>query len=103
IVVIIERRRTYGGSVAREIDSNQTGAASECRTPDVCDAAGNCDAGQAAVGPERPVPDVGDAIGDRVASGFTSRVLDEDGLILVEQDSSHTAIDGIECIHRYRG
>ena len=51
---------------------------------------------------ERLVPDAGDAVGDRVASGFAPRILDECGLALVEQDAIHTAIDGVECIHRYR-
>ena len=37
------------------------------------------------------------------ASGFATRTLDERGLALVEQDPIHTAIDGVERIHRDRG
>ncbi len=48
------------------------------------------------------VPDAGDAIGDRVASSFALRTLDEQGLALVEQDPILAAIDGVERIHRDR-
>ena len=50
---------------------------------------------------ERAIPYAGDGAGDSIASAYASRVLDEHGLALVEQDTSHTAIGGIICIHRY--
>src|SRR5439155_20584250 len=43
-----------------------------------------------------------DAVENRVASRFAPRTFDEQGLALVEQDSIHAAIDGVERIHRYR-
>jgi len=47
--------------------------------------------------------DAGDATGECVAPGFARRTLDERGLALVEQDPIHTAKEGVERIHRYRG
>jgi len=67
------------------------GTVTERQAPDVSDAVGNGDVGQAEAVSERITPDVGDTVGDRVASGFASRILDEPGLALVEQDPIQAA------------
>jgi hypothetical protein len=48
--------------------------------------------------------DAGAAGGDQVASHFAARILDERGLVLVEQDAIHAAaINRIESFHGDRG
>ena len=98
-----ERPVPDAGDAVGDRDAGQAGAVIERPVPDAGDAVGDRDAGQAGAAIERPVPDAGDAVGDRVASGFAPRTLDERGLALVEQDPIHTAIDGVERIHRDRG
>src|SRR5204863_369360 len=51
---------------------------------------------------ERPDEDAGDAVRDCVAPGFAAGILDERGRGIVEQDPIHTAIGGVERLHRYR-
>src|SRR5450756_1838977 len=64
------------------------------------DAVWDRDAGQSIAGKESSVPDAGGTAGDRVASGFAPRTLDERRLALVKQDPIQTAIDGVARIHR---
>ncbi len=120
-----EHIKTVAGRVTLEIDSCQVGAVSKRKfadagdavpnryvgqagavkerlAPDAVDTVGDRDAGQAGAKIEPRVPNAGDAVGDRVAPSFAPRTLDEQGLALVEQDPIHTAIDGVERIHRDR-
>src|SRR5208282_3721953 len=94
-------RTNVAGDIPLEINSIKAGAISECIVPDAGDAVGDRDIGQAATGIERILADVDDAIGNRVASAFAPRALDERGLALVEQDPSHTTIVCIVCSYRY--
>ena len=68
--------------------------------PDAGDVGANRDIGQTGTIIERLVSDVGNAVGNHVAACFAHRICDEHGLALVEQDSSHAAINRIGCIHR---
>ena len=62
------------------------------------------DVSQIIAGIERQVADAGDAGGNRVATtGFGRRVFDEPSLALVGKDSTRTATDGLQRIHRYHG
>ena len=97
-----ERIVPDAGDVGVERHAGQAGAGIERIVPDAGDAVGDRHAGQGGAVIERSVPDAGDAAGDRVGSGYASWVLNERGLVLVEQDSSHTAIGGIAWSHRYR-
>jgi len=81
-------------------DYRQAGATIEGRRPNVGDAAWNRDAGQVSAQSERLVFDGGDTVGNRVAADFAPWALDERGLALVEQNPIHTAIEGVERIHR---
>ena len=89
------------GDAVGDRDVGQAGAVIERRVPDAGDAGANRDAGQAGAVIERRVPDAGDAVGDDVASGFPSRVFDERGLELVKQNSIRAAKEGILCVHAY--
>jgi len=60
------------------------------------------DAGELGAARKRVVRDASDVVGDRVTSGFGSWILDDGGLALVEQDTIHTAIGGVERLHPYR-
>jgi len=69
-----------------KIDASQAGTVRERVVPDAVDAAGDRDAGQAGAVHERLFPDAGDTGGDSVVSGLALRVLNERGLVLVEQN-----------------
>jgi len=84
------------------VDVGQASAEFERIAPDAGDAVGDRDAAQAGAVSERIASDASDAVGDRVGSGFAPRTLDKRVRALVEQDPIHTAIEGVERIHRYR-
>jgi len=97
-----ERSAPDASDVVGDRDTGQACAAPERIGSDAGDAVWNRYAGQAGAITERRAPDAGDAVGDCIAPGFASRILDERGLALVEQDPINTAIEGVERLHRYR-
>src|SRR5262249_934106 len=84
---------------AGDRNAGQGGAVLERPKTAAGNGAGDCDVGQAVAGRERIDPDAGDAAGDRIASSFAGGVLDEPGLVLVEQNSIRTAEGWVSWIH----
>ena len=122
---VVERAGPDAGNVGADGDVGEAGAGDEGKVSDVGDAVGDVDAGQVAAGIERRVSDGGDvgadrqggqagtviegtaakvdhAVGDGVASGFALGIIDERGLVRVEQDPIQTAKGGIESLDGYR-
>ena len=67
VEVTIERQARNGRSITLEIDSRQPQTLKKGEPPDIGDAVGDGNAGQAAAARERIVPDAGDVVGDRGA------------------------------------
>lgn len=81
-------------------DAGQVGAGAKCRIPDIGDAVRDRDAGQVGAIIECIIPDANDSVGYRiVASNFARQILDERGLVFIEQNPVHTTIRGVKCTH----
>ncbi len=89
------------GHAVGDQNASQTCAGGERIAPDAGHAVRDRHAGKTTAGIERLVTDAGHAVGDRVATGLTFRILNQTGLVLIEQDSRHAAVDWIGSIHRY--
>lgn len=85
----------------RDRNAGKARTVNERIASDKSDTVGNRHAGQFVAAIEGHASDICDPVGDRVPFRYSCRAFNQNGLVLIEQDPIHTAINRIGYMNRY--